>query len=341
MNDNNISNILILGNGFDIHHGYKTKYSDFLTKLDYIIDTQKQEDEILYTVIKNNDYIKYFLECNARKNSWIDLEKEIENITRSFTLLFEFYEKNYGEGKSFDIDSKFFSLEDYYLFEFFDSIFRINKNNNNYTQFALKTEYKYKNYIYNKKAILKALREQLNDLIKAVYIYIKYYAMESGQITLSDQIKKINPDYVINFNYTDTISKYGIEKEKVTYIHGNLDNEESLILGTRETENTDFIYFTKFFQRLQKRTDIVNFQPAYKNINGITAEIKLHIFGHSIDNTDGDIFRRAWSIVNEVFIYYYDQDDYEAKIINLFNVFGNKKIIEDIEKGFIKFIEIK
>ena len=55
-------NILILGNGFDIAHGLKTKYSDFLdyceTKYKYTEPRNIDKDSNFYF---NNVWIKHFL----------------------------------------------------------------------------------------------------------------------------------------------------------------------------------------------------------------------------------------------------------------------------------------
>ncbi len=68
---------------------------------------------------------------------------------------------------------------------------------------------------------------------------------------------------------------------------------------------------------------------------------KLYIFGHSLDVTDKDILRDL--ILNDnvyTIIFYYNRDDFGAKIANLVNVIGQDELIRRTG-GSTKTIEFK
>ena len=102
-------NILVIGNGFDLAHGFETKYSDFLDFLEFVEEIKTHIDDTktigkyynknykeffiknyendentinrILSYTKNNFWIEHF---KNRKNiigeRWIDFEKEISNM---------------------------------------------------------------------------------------------------------------------------------------------------------------------------------------------------------------------------------------------------------------------
>lgn len=155
------------------------------------------------------------------------------------------------------------------------------------------------------------------------------------------QIKEIDPSYVISFNYTDTYKIYGIDLEDVFHVHGSLD-KNNMVLGFNDDDekNLDFIYFKKYFQRIQKLTGYIdNDRFPYKDERGITYGnvTTVHFYGHSMDNTDGDIIRKLKKLSDGFVIYKYNQEDFEQKVINLIDVFGKEEATKLIQNGFIKF----
>lgn len=62
-----MSNILFIGNGFDISLGLKTKYSDFINSK-------------IFEEIANNDLSKFLIQKNNQCN-WVDIEVELKNYS--------------------------------------------------------------------------------------------------------------------------------------------------------------------------------------------------------------------------------------------------------------------
>ncbi|MBQ7043647.1 MAG: hypothetical protein IJN78_03485 [Clostridia bacterium] len=122
-------NILLLGNGFDLHHTLLTRYVNFLNVLDFLVkngiknekalgdilgnpkltsvdDSIKKSfnkyektyskivfdsDEInqMISLVKNNMWFKYLLSSLNRDVNWIDFEKEIAMVVQAYQHLFD------------------------------------------------------------------------------------------------------------------------------------------------------------------------------------------------------------------------------------------------------------
>lgn len=184
---------------------------------------------------------------------------------------------------------------------------------------------------------------------------MKFAIDESGDIEKKAQIDSINPQYVISFNYTDTYRIYGIKKEDVFHVHGSLI-KNNMVLGFNDDdpENLDFVYFKKYFQRIQKLTGYINnnkiklkkdkielTNPNSGELEQIEIDIDpiVHFYGHSMDKTDGDIIQKLHSLANGFVIYIYNQEDYEQKVINLIDVFGKEQAMQLIQERRIKFVQ--
>jgi len=159
----------------------------------------------------------------------------------------------------------------------------------------------------------------LECLIRALELYLSHF-VENIQINKKlDYITKINPDYVINFNYTNTYERIYHKKEEVFYIHGQCNKDRSIednnmVLGIDEywnidecSEHTNYAIFKKFVQRIRKRTGVKHYhyikeiEKIFKSSGNIwagCADIEtnysdgtsiIYVFGHSLDATDKDI----------------------------------------------------
>ena len=228
-----------------------------------------------------------------------------------------------------------------YMFPLYDQ--DNSRENRSYYRKRLDTRYYTDVFGLNKKEIIKLLKCQLDDVIQLLRIYLKFDVDESGDIAKKAQIDSINPQYVISFNYTDTYRIYGIKKEDVFHVHGSLI-KNNMVLGfdDDDTENLDFVYFKKYFQRIQKLTGYIDREKFLcEDALGqtITNQSIIHFYGHSMDKTDGDIIEKLFSMSKGFLIYTYNQEDYEQKVINLIDVFGKELAIQKIQEGFIKFVQ--
>ena len=207
-------NILVIGNGFDLHHGLKTNYIDFVRfceELSKSVKGTKGRDWVI-----SNSIIKCFIRVATENQSWIDCEKEIEIIVTIFLKILS--DRSVFDADPNYIDKRFTSLEAYeferikLMNEFCDNI---NSNTIMFHKRFFKTYQR-----INTELIIETLKRDLNNLIKLFKYYLEEKVINQSVTKLSNQIENIKPDYVINFNYTNTYEHYGINRQDVCYIHG-------------------------------------------------------------------------------------------------------------------------
>ena len=225
----------------------------------------------------------------------------------------------------------------------------------------MKKDYVTKNYGILKNKILQELRREFDEFVFAFEIYLHEFVFKKENVKVLKQIKEIDADYVISFNYTLTEMLYDICEKNVHHIHGMMREDLSfgknnMVAGVREKEmqNMDFIYFVKYFQRIQKNCGVrykkfISIEKQNKEFEIIHQEYKLFIYGHSLDETDEDILKYIIGYKDEkgklilkpkkVVIFVYDDFDYEQKVINLIKLYGRSIVEEYIENKYFDFIQ--
>lgn len=207
-----------------------------------------------------------------------------------------------------------------------------------------------------------------NDFKSAIDYALRLYSLEKdgADVALSEDWEKVSQDFkisvnamvrcpqieqlldvnLLSFNYTYTYkSIYGNRNINQHHqVHGSLQQDD-MVLGVRDDafENWDYIYFQKFFQRIQKRTGA--FYKAWipqirRSVED--APIKVFIMGHSLGMTDKEILKEFFygKYVSEITIYYHNQYAYEQLVISLVNMFGKEFVIEQTGSNRIKFIQL-
>ena len=364
--------ILILGNGFDIAMGRKTKYTDF-------IDFEKQlfsnPDEGLLEFLKvkniriekyrDNLYLK-FINDNKDKlgENWSNLEIMISQLADAIL----FFKEN----------SKVLSEcigSDYY--PYFNDVL---EDTNNYTakRYVAKV---FEDEIldeeldnYKKELFIENLNElfldQLDLLIELLEIYLSYLDYIDFEIrgiearpTALDAICYLSHTYVLNFNYTNTSGYlFGTSDMLTHFIHGRIDLERTfgrintMVFGIEDKENdvnSDLIPYQKYYQRVVKETgnDYENFfKRTFYDIDDefgsqLPNSKNIIVFGHSVDPLDKEIFQKCFALAENGkydyrFIFTYFNDLAKRSIIkNLAIILGKEKLIELTGKRNIVFIK--
>ncbi len=158
------------------------------------------------------------------------------------------------------------------------------------TNISLKSPYVSRQYGLLKKRILNSLRETFDEFIRAFEIYLHEFVYKKENVQTLKQIKEMNADYVISFNYTLTEKLYGISEESAHHIHGMIredltSGKNNMVVGVNEQENQnmDFIYFVKYFQRIQKHSGVrykefINIERQTDELETIFEEYTLHVY---------------------------------------------------------------
>lgn len=374
-------NVLIIGNGFDVAHGLPTTYKDFMhfinvveffrncniTLNDFITEKEKiysneglKEEVIQYfenyflgisdTDITINDYlnsnpdlllnnllkysneniwIKYFNQKILEEdNYWAGFENNISKIIQGLDKFKPNIIEVYSHMQPNDLPEELKKFLELYLGQYSCFAFRDFKNK---------------------------IIEDLNNLIKCLEIYL-YDCVNNLPIKIfTPYLFEANIDKVLCFNYTNTFERCNIygNKKDVCYIHGKADankNDNNMVLGIDEylngddkNNNTEFIEFKKYYQRIHKKTgceykkwlDEINDQRHY-------SENHLYVWGHSLAITDKDILKEFFLSENiDITIFYHSKSQYGKQIAHLVTVLGQENLISMVygKKPKIKFLE--
>ena len=369
--------ILLIGNGFDLAHGLPTSYSYFLDFCDKVsrmftylmhiddkayeksaLNTWDVDDSIkdkllewykkrndnpdklaieIYDNIKENIWIHYFLNIRyTLGKNWIDFESEISNVIQAFECIRDNIERReriqQGEG------SKVIKLEVVQNFVNISKKLKKFKKSNlddMYTNLEIFDEY------------IEKMTLDLDKLIRTLEIYICEFINKIEVLQKNDDIKDINPDCVLSFNYSNTYERIYGQSNKIEYdyIHGKADitnnvNTCNLVLGIDEyleecdrDNKLEFLPFKKFYQRIYKSTDSSYMEWVDEIRQNSECPYELYIFGHSLDKTDKDVLELLICNDNvQTKIYYHRKSNDDKKelgklIRNLVRVIGAKELI--------------
>lgn len=352
-----MKNVLVIGNGFDIAHGLYTKYIDFynfcnaikrvindkkeiairedikeeLLKSEFmkstanIINNKKiVNDDILEKMIKickNN----YWLNCIEERNlsndpHWCDIEGVIADEISKFSYVTKKYSSTKLRPQALMNESR--------------EIISIYKKIMNYTQ--EKQSFKANVYLFKEK-----LLSDLNDLTWMLEIYLSKFLNRKSKTYKF--FETLNIDYIINFNYTDTYNKLYKKNIPTHFIHGKIRNNDkdamNMVFGIGDSINEDdnnyeFIEFQKYYQRIIYKTG--NDYAKWLDNDEI---MNIFIFGHSVNEVDGDIIERLITRKHtNIYIYYYDQQALNSIVANLTRILGKDMIIDYTNKNKIVFL---
>ena len=360
--------ILILGNGFDIAMGRKTKYTDFIEFEKQLFSNPDEEllkflkdKNIRIEEYKYNLYLRFINENRDRLGeNWSNLEIMISQLADAIMYFKENSEVLFactGYANYYEFDNNLPDISNYnakhYLVKIVEEkIDKIEFDNS------------------EKELLIEELKnifiKELDSLIELLEIYLSYLdyldfdvqGIEASPTAL-DAISDLSKSSVINFNYTNTSAYlFGTVEKRTHFIHGRTDLERTfsrintMVFGIEDKENNingDLIPYQKYYQRVVKETGnkfeiffISNYFTENFNIQRIAKDIprklkkskNIIIFGHSVDPLDKEIFKKCFELAEEGgyryrFIFtYYDESAKRSIIKNLAIILGKEKLIE-------------
>lgn len=295
-------NLLVIGNGFDLAHGLKTSYSDFLNiclgdETIYNFSEEEKElvnlihskDETFKNKMQNNPWVQFFLKRKDEiGKNWVDFEREIKRVC-------EIVSSEKDNAKHFHYN--LYLLKDRngnYLFE--------------------------KNYSVVDRDYMKST---LTELIEMLNFYL--CQLETLSINFYyQQIIDFGPTHVINFNYTSTFLKNYCSNAEIDFVHGRTGNDKnSIVLGFDTLESlekdVEFAEFLKYFQMVNNDIEMKI------HLNSKLNEIHAIVFGHSLDKTDEDIIKDIIDNSSRVTLIYYSDGHKVQMIKNLIKIYGKNK----------------
>lgn len=370
-----VDTILILGNGFDIAMGRKTKYTDFIEFEKQLFSSPAEGlleflevKNIRIEKYKNNLYLRFINENEETLGiNWSNIELIISRLLDAII-----YFKN-------NSDVLFESIDYFDTLEF-DNVL-LDRSNYIAKYYVVKViaenfgQIEFDNK--QKELLIEKLDElfldQLDLLIELLEIYLSYQDYLDFEVrgiearsTALDAISDLSNSSVLNFNYTNTSGHlYGTSEKKTHFVHGRIDIDRTfsrintMVFGIEDKENdvnSDLIPYQKYYQRVVKETgnDFENFfKPKDKYSNEGVSKLQLTniiIYGHSVDPLDKEIFQKCFELVeaeseqNIMYIYrfiftYFDELAKRSIIKNLAIILGKEKLIELTGKRNIVFVK--
>ena len=264
--------------------------------------------------IQDNAWLAYFMENCIPGCNWIDFEAEIERALNQVEL---YYCRTLPSVKD-DIPVKYMPelmRKVVYLFSK-----RAEQSGMGYQNLASNIFHSYdaapERLNRNKALLLEFMKMELDILIKCLNYYILDFVSVIDCGVYSEQIKGLGGIYLLNFNYTYTYAAVYGKRALIEHhpIHGEA-KEENLVLGISDETfpNTlDYIYFQKYFQRIQRKTG--NYykkwpvRPAHATLED--SPVQVYIMGHSLNKVDKGVLKDFFEEPNvkQIKIFYHNRD---------------------------------
>ncbi len=319
-----VKKLLVIGNGFDIAHDLKTKYSDFK---DYILN--RGNDMVGYNDqigIQLGIVLYKFEELCQPKECWNDFESQTEKLIYEVHLNKKL--SIFGEKYSANLP-----LEEWpNLRKRLTETIQSNIGESRISSLGHKLIRELTDEIFNSAAT-----------VEYGWIPCLYQAFQDWVTTIDtqekDKIFKIDKDdYAISFNYTDTLEKlYGLNN--VLHLHGSVENVEDIVLGFNSKKldddlpglNTMHTEEFKEEQKAKKQQGLkslgaslfyrLNIGRFYKPVHQLKKQIKPYVnkldideivfIGHSYNSIDWPYFKELASNLNDkefIFTYHSETD---------------------------------
>lgn len=311
-----MSNLIVVGNGFDIAHKMETKYYDFIKNIfDEYFDKKKPIKDIINS-ISNSSVVCFKTLLSNLKNNPIYLKDGGKmytshtlgnnDIVNLFVLLLL---------HKTDEDKKWCDIEKIY----FDELMRYARSNSMQTKMAKK----------------------LNDELDIVSNYLKEYLTKQqaeaqkieGYIELFESISKTGNTLILSFNYTKTIEtlyKKETENCQIIHLHGNIDT--NIIFGySPNSEDRTLLINKEENEYLRNiKDDQYTLRNEYYELRlwlDNNEDINVYILGHSCGLTDTYVLSKIFEKASKINIYYYpDINNFSAIRSNVARIINNRDI---------------
>ncbi|HIS73646.1 TPA: bacteriophage abortive infection AbiH family protein [Candidatus Galligastranaerophilus intestinavium] len=347
--------ILIIGNGFDLAHGLKTSYKDFL---DFCVERNNKRipRAVNYgTTFIDNIWLRHFLlRQEELSNTWIDLEEEILAVIETLSNIARLQPV---ANSNFSFPVMFVIRKDAINFQFSNIAEFIKPVNYN----CQTDECGYKELETNDFSSIYYFVKDFDSLVRLIYDKLREfteefekYLIENVNACLQSQVAsdykltlKTSRLYVLSFNYTNTcesLYQYNCNtlakdlRIETTYVHGkaNSSGDSNLVLGTKSFSNKDippcFNIFQKHNQR-HKYNTIEPYQELLRLIKLPNTNPVFHIIGHSLDESDHKILKHILDADKNatIKVYYHDEESQERLINNITDIITEEEVMAKVQ----------
>lgn len=248
-----MNRLILIGNGFDLAHGLKTSYTDFI--LDYLTLSINSamvegdyEDQLISISNENAKILQKNIDLKTANDSELIREildfKDVDGrkVINFRSELFRDISENFRIFHWFEIENAYSNILLAYVKNTPDYITDINQRNH-FSRF-------------------KKMNDEFEFLKELLIAYINKIYPKFDRSNLSDKIHNmlfrkddqysynINEDatMVLNFNYTNLIENYTDTNNfrlRINNIHGNIENPENILFGFGDSSHE---YYKKMFR---------------------------------------------------------------------------------------------
>lgn len=332
--------LIIIGNGFDIAHGLKTKYSDFIEWLlchsyKSYIDGGHYFEDLGFRFGNKEGGSSYFLDQRMGVTGSRIFEL-ITSYTDCFLIKGKFIKQLvnivHKEKRWVDIESSYFQT----LLSFFKGSTQMAGLGN--TQLE-----NIKKRVVELNGELEYLGQKLEEYLLTINKAIDPKRFEKNpQSNISNILapNKKNKIMYLNFNYTDTllIKKYGNDDD-VNFIHGRLGAKENPIVfgygdeNTKEIQELEHMRVNEYLRKLKSFAYLR--APNYKKLlTFIDAQkFDVYIVGHSCGITDRALLKEIFEHPNcdNIRVFFYERengsDSFEDTALEISRHFTDKQLM--------------
>lgn len=338
----NMNRLIIVGNGFDLAHNFKSSYTDFIKH--YLVD-------VLNTFYKNLKFSDVLIEITLRsRTQHINHEKiTVDNVIAQFELLKSrrdlvgvkfnstIIQASYSRVK----DTKWVDIEAEYFKALYTESSRSGWDGTRKVNAELE---------HIKKLLIKYLKDQQKDLLQHVNSDLVNYFTDDiyeDEIVTAKLFGNIKPEklYFLNFNYTNILNYYtekcdrSAEDVSVNHIHGTLDGYDGEpIFGFGDEYDKKYLEFENDVKYTELVKHIKSFEYTktknyYDLIRFIdSGNFQVHIYGHSCGISDRTMLSQIFEHENclSIKVFYYqknvNENDYAEKSFEIARHFKDKKL---------------
>ena len=359
-----MNRLILIGNGFDIAHGLKTSYADFINWYwEQRVNgfrgnlTNVSEDPLCKFELYDNDircwnvfafHLPRFINKPLGKDVIQSIMEDTSRFKVTLSPFFERIIKSIETKGWVDIENEYYSM----LVREKDYGDRI-KTLNNHLDFLREKLIEYLQLKSQQNtSIIEEIKDKIYCPIPEREISVK--ARSNRLIENADgpihfiplfynkKQKKRNPWHtmLLIFNYTNTPEMYMDGNATANYIHGKLDDPQSVIFGygdeldenykrLKEQNDGECMRHVKSIRYLEHD----NYRRMLEFIE--SAPFQVVIMGHSCGNSDRTLLNTIFEHRNCVSIkpYYYQKDDgsdnYNELVMNISRNFTDMKLMRD------------
>lgn len=346
-----MNRIIIVGNGFDLAHGVKTSYKDFiewyLGKVVEELKTKKVELEVqkekngnkcgvciyedkLLNICWGGDsggaisVINQIIDRVKKEGNIVVIRNEYDILKKNYSPLFERIIKDVENKGWVDIETDYYELLKDYALNKRGDVKQLNKELSCIENKLIKYLDKVEKGYFSPNPIIKTFGEEIKKMIYENIdprdVSIKYH--RSSRNKEQDKQDKQNRVVLLNFNYTEIADKY-IENENdgfsVIHIHGKLNDKGSVIFGygdelDKKYKEIEELNDNEYLEKV-KSVKYLEKDNYRKLLNYIESEpFQVYIMGHSCGNSDRTLLNTIFEHENCVSIkpFYYAYKDKEG-----------------------------